>query len=546
VFRRGRHAYTGSQGLRNLLVVTAVAAMLGALVGSVLPVEKSNRSTSHGVVVSSRERRPHAGKAEPATFLGPYGVEARWVIQQNKLPGTTRWKIPPADAGGIAGYASTQQARLGQQVTLYVSTKASSFHVDAFRMGYYQGKGARLIWKSKEIAGVSQPTCPVVPNIFMVQCNWSPSLRIKITRLWVQGQYLLKLVGSGGQQSYIPLTIWDPSSHAAYVVMAAVLTWQAFNPYGGYDLYGGGPPGLTGYPPPDRSRVLSFDRPYAYGDGAASFLGNEYPLIRFVEKHGLDVTYWTNITLATHGNLLMNHKALLSLGHDEEWSLRMREWATKARNAGVNLVFFGASPVLRKVRLQPSPLGANMEEVNYRDPQADPLYGKDNAEVTQNWWGQPPANDPASTLVGATYVGYNNSTAANMVVVDSSSFIFKGTHLHNGSIIPSVLKFDFDAYDPSRPNPPGVEILTHSPVVISFSGKSAYADTTYYTWPASKAGVFESGTNYWIASMQSCPSATTACPAPILRRITGNVLRAFGRGPAGIKHPSIANWHQFY
>jgi len=541
VRRRARHALPRRSRRGPLLLGLAVVVAAVVVVVLLLPSSGRPRSerTSARTRVTSHE--------QPATFLGPDGVEARWVIQQNELPGTTAWRITtPQQPDAIMGYANRVQAREGQRVTLYVSTVAPSFHVDAFRMGYYQGKGARLVWRSPELPGKVQPPCPVTPGIYMVQCTWSPSLTFTVTKAFVQGQYLLKLVGSGGQQSYIPLTIWDPASHATYVIMAGVLTWQAFNPFGGYDLYEGQPPGLSGYPYPTRSRVLSFDRPYAtsYGNGSASFLGNEYPLIYFAEEHGLNVTYWTDITLAEHGNLLANHRVLISPGHDEEWSLRMRDAVLAARAKGVNLIFFGASPILRKVRLQASPLGPDMEEVNYRDPTTDPLYGKDNAEVTQNWWGQPPADAPASQIVGDSYVGFNNVQSFPLVVVKASSWLFAGTGLRDGSKVPGVLFTDFDQYLPSRPNPPGVEILAHSPVVIQFDGAHLFADTEYYTWQPSGAGVFESGTNNWIASLQSC-SSPSDCPAPLVRKMTGNLLRVFGQGPVGLRYPSVSNVAQF-
>jgi hypothetical protein len=535
----------GSIALVLILIITLVV---------VLRSDKTSRpaSTKHSQPVRGTHLN-RTTKALPATFQGPDGVEARWVIQQNELPGTTKWEITtPQTPGSIEGYANRVQARLGQKVTLFVSTVAKSFHVDAYRMGYYQGKGARLIWRSRQIPGFVQASCPVTPGINMVQCFWKPSLSFTITKAWVQGQYLLKLVGSGGQQSYVPLTVWDPSSHATYVLMAGVATWQVFNPFGGYDLYQGATACAPNhYPCSTRSRVVSFDRPYGYGNGAASFLGEEYPLLRFMEKHGLNVTYWTDILLATHGNLLKNHKVLISPGHDEEWSLRMRQAAVKARDEGVNLIFMGASPILRKIRFEPSPLGADMEVVNYRNPQADPLYGKDNARVTQNWWGQPPANLPASTLVGEAYsgVGYNNQQVFPLVVADASSWLYQGTGLVNGQKVPNVLTADFDQYNPNRAgNPPDVEILAHSPVVIQFDGAHKFADTSYYTWRPSNAGVFESGANSWIPSLERCPATTPAsqCPAPIMRKLTGNLMRVFGEGPVGLHYPSHANWQQFY
>jgi hypothetical protein len=377
----------------------------------------------------------------------------------------------------------------------------------------------------------------------MVQCDWSASLSFPITTQWVQGEYLLKLVGSGGQQSYVPLTIWDPTSHATYVIMDAVLTTQVFNPFGGYDLYEGATPCAPDvYPCSSRSRVVSFDRPYAnsYGHGAGTYLSLVYPLTRLAEELGLDVTYWTDITLATDAAPLTDHTVLISTGHDEEWSLSMRNEAIDTAQKGVNLIFFGASAILRKVRLQASPLGPDRQIVNYRDPQADPLYGTENAQVSQNEWVQPPANWSPSELLGANYIGYNNFNAAPLVDSDPSSWLFAGTGLSAGEAIPNVVRNDFQAYQPSAPNPPNVEILSHSPVQVELHG-SAYADTAYYTMP-SGAGVFESATTNWIPSLASCPPVEQDCPAPLMRTLTENVLRVFGQGPVGDLHPSVSNW----
>jgi hypothetical protein len=462
------------------------------------------------------------------------------VIQENRKPGTSAWRIPRRQSGPrISGYADHTAAHPGQRVRLYVSTQASRFRVEAFRMGYYGGKGARMVWHASSLPGHAQPHCPVTSGTYMVQCDWRPSLRVAIGKNWPTGDYLFKLTAAGGRQSYVPLTVTDPGSRATYVVMNSVLTWQAWNNYGGHDMYGGGRPGgPRTYA--QRSRVLSFDRPYHRGHGASGFLYNEYPLVSFAEQHGLDVTYWTNITLGNRPAALRRHRALLSLGHDEQWSAPMRHAATAGRNHGVNLIFFAASPVLRKVRLQASPLGPDRQEVNYRDARADPEYGKNNAEVSQNVWQSPPANDPPSTLVGASYAGYG--VKADMVVADPVRWLFAGTGLHAGSHIPDVIRFDYQTYEPSGDHPPHVQVLTRSPVAghrtDPHAGSAPYADSTYYTWRPSHAGVFSTGTNYWIHAMVRCAPMSRACPAPAVRHVTGNLLHAFGTGPAGRAHPS--------
>ncbi len=120
-----------------------------------------------------------------------------------------------------------------------------------------------------------------------------------VTAAFVPGDYLIKLTAPGNRQSYVPLTIWDPASTATYVIKNDVFTWQAWNFYGGYDYYqglGSCPPGV--YPVCNRARVVSYDRPYAAEQGSGNFLGLEYPLVKWAEQHGLDVTYATDPTVA--------------------------------------------------------------------------------------------------------------------------------------------------------------------------------------------------------------------------------------------------------
>ena len=122
--------------------------------------------TPAAVSVIAPPRRPTTTSTTislPPTFLGPAGVEARWVIAENQRSGTTAWQIN-GPGGEIAGFADHVAAQVGDTVTFYVTTAAPTFQIDAFRMGYYQGA-------------------------------------------FVQGDYLFKLIGAGGQQSYVPLTV---------------------------------------------------------------------------------------------------------------------------------------------------------------------------------------------------------------------------------------------------------------------------------------------------------------------------------------------------
>ena len=488
----------------------------------------------------------------PATFPGPDGVQARWVIEENDKPGTTAWEIHGAHAG-ISGFASLAYAQPGQKITLYVSTTGRTFRAQAFRMGYYHGRGARLIWTSAQVKGKDQPGCPVTSGINMVACdNWSPSLTFDVTADFVQGDYLIKLVGPGNRQSYVPLTIWDPASTAAYVIKNDVFTWQAWNFYGGYDYYqglGGCPPGA--YPVCNRARVVSYDRPYAAEDGSGNFLGLEYPLVKWAEQHGLDVTYATDLTVQEHPGYLLKHKVLLSLGHDECWSLGERQAAVKAYDTGVNIVFFAASPILRHVRTQASPLGPDRELVDYRDSAADPLDGQGNPlQVTGNEWSNPPSSWPEYHFVGDTYAGFlEPGLHVGFRVADASAWVFAGTGLRNGEVIPGVIASDVDKFDGAYGQPANDQIFGHSPIPASLGQTSIgafFSDMTYYTDASTGAGVLDTGTNNWIPALDDRSGCHPGgiCEATMVQRITGNILKIFGQGPAARLQPSVPNWQQ--
>ena len=543
---KGMHARPGSRRMlrRRLVTASCVVALAALCVLAVLVLDEG--TTGPGT--------PGTGPQGSATHLGPDGTVAPWVVAENKLRGTTSWEIPRSvSEGGIEGFADKNYVADGQHVGLYVSTSAKTYRVVAYRMGYYQGTGAREIWRSSTLRGRVQPACPTTSGINMTSCdNWRRSLEVRITSAFVQGDYLFKLTGSGGQQAYVPLTIWDPTSHATYLIMNRTFVEEGWNAFGGFDFYQGeGPcaPGVPAYPVCNRARVVSFDRPYDTGNGASDFLGDEYPIVRFCEQHGLDVTYVTDVTASEHPRIVARHRVLLSLGHDESWSYQERLGVQDAERKGLNIVFFGAASVLRHVRLEASPLGVDRQEVDYRDPAEDPLSARGGSpmQITGNTWSSPPTDWPGDPLVGESYSGYllPGTTPAPFVVADASSWIYRGTHLHDGSVLPGVIASDIDHV--TQFEPADLMVLGHSPIPLSEVytnqgtwGSDTFSDMTYYTAPRGGAGVIDTGNNNWINAMGTCPSHG-GCASGELQKITGNILWLFGQGPAGRRIPSRSN-----
>jgi hypothetical protein len=481
---------------------------------------------------------------------------ALWVQQENARPGTTNWVVSGHQTpGAIEGFADVTSAIAGTDVTLFVNTVAPSFHVEAYRMGYYQGLGARLVWTSDEVAGTRQPAAAVDWPLNTVQCQWAPSLTVPVDRSWPPGAYLLKLVGDFDQQQYIPLCIRDDASTAAFVVQHSVTTWQAYNLWGGYSLYNGLTAGGLSYGQSTagkdfdhRARVVSFDRPYSqdWAQGAADFIGNEFPLIFHMESLGLDLTYWTDIDLHEQPELLLQHRCLFSLGHDEYWSLEMRDGAVQALDLGVNLGILGANACYRQIRLQSSPVGPNRLQVCYKSASEDPLFGTDDAVVTGPEWLAPPTSWPECQLIGNMY--QDVGADADLVVADPSSWVWAGTNVTAGQKLPNVVQGEYDRFDSAYPGPRNVDIVAHSPVTNRGPGR--YSDVTWYT-TSGGGGVFATGNASWVNKLSNTtafPSNVVPAAIPgvtdILLRVMENVYAVLGVGLGSVNQPSRGNWSE--
>jgi hypothetical protein len=475
---------------------------------------------------------------------GPVVRSADWVVAENAKPGTLGWVVNYPKM--IYGFAGQVSAVAGESVTFYMEAPSVPYHVEAYRMGYYGGLGGRLVWQSGELPLQAQGAATLTPGINMVECQWEPTVSVPITDDWPPGYYLFKFVTDEPKvaNGYVPLIVRDDASHAAYMIMSAVTTSQAYNTWGDHSLYVG--PGSAA----SRSRVVSFDRPYdGSAWGAPNFIGNEFPLVFLAERLGLDVTYTTDIDLHAQPSLLLQHRSLFSLGHDEYWSQDMRTAVTNGLAAGVNLAFLGANAIYRHIRLEPSPLGPNRRQVCYKTDlmQEDPLWSVNPAEVTADW-PTGPMPRPEQAVIGTQY--YDVGAVADMTIVNPSHWVFEGTGLGFNQVLPHMIFGEYDRYTLNNPAPGNVEILAHSP--IKNRGPGCFSDMTYYA-EAGGGGVFASGNAYFTYRLSDAPYifpnlVPPAIPGvtPVLRRMMENIFSVFGAGAASLTQPSVANTRFFY
>ncbi|MBB4941337.1 hypothetical protein FHR32_005714 [Streptosporangium album] len=477
---------------------------------------------SSGGVSSVRESPSPPGGAGTAVKAGAADATAtarNATVAENARAGDPRWRIgDPGTEHEIEGFADRVSVLPGEGFRLYVSTTAGRYTARAFRMGWYGGAGARQVWKSAELPGVRQaPPRTVAATRTVTAARWRPGPEVD-TSGWPEGSYLIRLDAATGGRRYVPLTVRSASTRGRLVVVNAVTTWQAYNDWGGRSLYKG-PGGFA-----DRSRAVSFDRPYDTS-GARLFLDMERDAIQLAERDGLPLSYVTDLELDRDPHVLDGARGLVSLGHDEYWSDHMRHTVEAARAHGTNIAFLGANAVYWRIRFAATPLGPGRLVVCHKDAAEDPGTAL---------WRE--SGKPENSLTGPMYDCFPSESA--YVVTRPGNWIFKGTGVRRGTAFPGMAGVETDKVVAGAPRP--MEVLSVSPV--DCGGRATVAHSAYYTAP-SGAAVFDSGTMRWVCAMRGarCGHGVTARAGAFVRRATRNLLRVFAAGPAGRSHPAEDN-----
>ncbi len=449
---------------------------------------------------------------------------------ENSLPGSTGWRLGSLVADDqtqqVKGYASATSVNQNATITLFVSVSpAQTYTIDIYRIGWYSGLGGRLRLHQSGLAGSTQQACPADPTTGLIACHWTPSYWLTVPADWTSGVYLVMLTNSLGFESYIPFVVKD-GRPAAFLYQESVNTDQAYNNYPndhvtGKSLYAFNSYGANTVAGDARAVKVSFDRPYA-DNGARMFLSWEVQLVRWLEQSGYDVTYSTDIDTHANGQALLSSNAFLVGGHSEYWSLEMYNAATAARDAGVNLAFFGADVLGWQVRFEPSDTGVpNRVEVCYKDPTLDPVQGPTLTVA----WRSGYLNRPGQTLTGLTISGeVDFNSNADYVVTNSSHWVYAGTGFKDGDAVHGIVGYEMDRYDTNYPAPTSTNrtLLSTSPFMDT-SGAARYSNSSIYQAP-SGAWVFASGTMSWSWALDNLVSSLADAR---IQRTTANLLSAF-------------------
>jgi hypothetical protein len=418
------------------------------------------------------------GSGQEPTLHEPLPLVRSPIALENELPGTSAYALEnPANAHEIEGYASAASAVAGDSVELHVNVSVGSrVGWQLFRLGYYGGLGARKLAEGKAVRVEPQPDCPVGAKTGLIECAWATAFTIPIDALWVTGYYVVKLTRDDGFEAGVPLVIREAAPRAPALVQASTNTWQAYNRWGGTSLY-------------HDAVEVSYDRPYGIFDVERLFPHEVY-LMRWLEQHGIDVAYTTNVDVDRDPTDLDARRLFVVSGHDEYWSLGERDTLEHARDAGISLAILSANTGYWRVRFAPSTTGVDRRIITCYKSTHDPE--KNQPDTTVRYRDDPDAR-PENQLTGVLYQlgDYPNGTLP-LYVADPKHWLFEGTGVKAGDRAAVALGGEWDEPADDANEPAGVDVVLSSPA-FDQAGRATTSAASVYE-PTDHSYVFAAGT----------------------------------------------------
>jgi hypothetical protein len=426
--------------------------------------------------------------AAPKAKLNPVQAE-------NRKPGTSGWLLPAATGRAIEGYASAVSALPGDAVGLHVSTTpAARYRVLVYRLGWYGGIGARRIAClpscTTDEPGAARTVPAPDPNTGKLDAGWPVTDTFRVPAGSVSGYYLVEfMLTSGPQAGSAALTyliVRAPASQASNaVVQVPVNTWQAYNDWGGKSLYDD--LSTNGR----RANRVSFNRPYHWAPAPGGQpLEWEYPLVRFLERTGYDISYQTDVDTDANPASLLRHRLVITAGHGEYWTKTIRDAFQAARDSGGNLAFMAANTGYWQVKYE----DAGRTIVAYKsryDPEPNPAL-----KTTMFRDLVPPRYECELLGIQSQGVALNWPPSDYAVVASAVSDPWmRGTGFHAGDVLRGIVSVESDTI-------PGNQTASNAcghKLTVFFhhetgSDKTGNADAVRYT-ATSGARVFASGSH---------------------------------------------------
>ena len=486
--------------------------------------------------------------------FGACNAAANPIEAENCLPGapSSQWYIIGAGSTNIQGFATDISVNAGQSVFFKVSTNASQYKIDIYRIGFYNGNGARLVASLSPSAPLPQiqPPCLTDAATALIDCgNWAVSASWAVPSTATSGVYFARLELSDGQASPVFFVVRNDSSHSDILVQTSDPTWQAYNDYGGSSLYTG---------PTGHAYKVSYNRPFNDPNMYTWFFSAEYPMVRWLEANGYDVSYFAGMDTDRYGALITHHKVFVSNGHDEYWSGGQRANVEAARGAGVNLAFFSGNEILEKTRWEASIDGTNTPYrtlVCYKETEQNRPFDPQDPPTWTGWWRDtrfsPPADGgrPENALSGTIYwVDAIRNDSITVPAEDGKMRFWRNTSIaalapgQVATLPAGTLGYEWDVDADNGARPAGMfhlstTTLTVSTYLLNYNSAGVGTATHHLTLYRAPSGalVFGAGTVQWSWGLDANHAIAGTATDVNMRQATVNLFADMGVQPATLQ-----------
>ena len=335
----------------------------------------------------------------------------------------------------IEGYPDRQSLVPGEELALRTSTTAAEYSVTITRLGADN--------KKTDFAKTGIPGGgfhPIPENASSHGCNWPITYRLPIPLDWPTGYYNvnLRVTDNGGKyvgrnkrtaetDTFFVLRASEPGKDSKILLQLATNTYNAYTNWGGSSLYAyNGRANLQG------NRV-SFHRPQS-----SQFSKWEQPMVQWAEKQKIKFDYATNLDLEQHPEMLSKYKLVLSVGHDEYWSMGMRDRLEEYIAAGGNVAFFSGNTCCWQVRTEENGQALTCWKQAFN---SDPVFKTNQLSKLSTLWSHHLVKRPENQLTGVGFLfgGYHLSHGEFMdgkgtfMVHRPEHWLFEGTELKRGA-----------------------------------------------------------------------------------------------------------------
>lgn len=188
--------------------------------------------------------------AAPVQAACPPPPGANEIVIENCLAGSpqSEWAITGSGDPSIQGFATDISYDQGATAGFKIKTTATAYRIDIYRLGWYDGAGARKVATIPNASTIKSNQVPclddeaAINTTRIVDCgNWTVSASWPIPSTATSGIYIARLVREDDAAphgaSHIVFIVRDDDGGSDLLFQTPDTTWQAYNRYGGASLY---------------------------------------------------------------------------------------------------------------------------------------------------------------------------------------------------------------------------------------------------------------------------------------------------------------------